>query len=268
MTPSDRRPGPESTLDDVRRRLVEAATTALLSSGIEIGLRQLKLSEAIAATGIARATAYRALAHDAREPQEELQQAVMLGLLARKAREESHNAAEQALAREFAQQRLNLESGDIADRTRALRAIIRVGCEASYDEASSSTERSILMSFYGSIASQGDAVSRDRQLALIEGERGVERLFTATYTKFASLFGYRLRDRYSIEQFATAVVGLIEGLAVRAGVSRHIAQIPRPTGPGGTIEEWTLFGVAFEGLFVAFFEPESSDSPVADLVAY
>ncbi|MEE9414804.1 MAG: hypothetical protein V3V01_05920 [Acidimicrobiales bacterium] len=268
MTPSDRRPGPESTLEDVRSRLIAAATQALLSSGIEIGLSQIKLSEAISATGIARATAYRALAHDEREPQDELQQAVMLGLLTRKAREESYDVAGIALQHEVAVQQHNVESSDVADRTRALRAFIRVGCEASYREVVSSRERSILMSFYGSIASQGDEVSPHRLSALRQGEQEVERLFVGIYANIAGRFGYSLRSDYTMEQFATAVVGLIEGLGVRAPVSPHLEDIARPTGPDGSIEQWTLFGVAFEGLFTAFFEPQSPESPAADLLAY
>ncbi len=44
--------------------------------------------------------------------------------------------------------------------------------------------------------------------------------------------------------------------------------IERPTAPGGTIEEWSLFAVSFEALFMGMCQPRNIETPFADLDRY
>ena len=57
-----RRPGPDSTLAEVRAALVEEGVEILARVGVDLGLDRIKLADVIAATGVGRSSAYRSLA--------------------------------------------------------------------------------------------------------------------------------------------------------------------------------------------------------------
>lgn len=261
-----RRPGPESKLNEAREHLVSAAIDALLAGGVEVGLGQVTLSAVIASTGIARATAYRSLADSELDPQEFLRRLVILRLLTRDSRGATHDAINAAVGHELEAQKDALDSADIADRTRAVRALIRVGCAASYHAVATSRERAILTAAYGALSSQAQDAPEWQRSALTEGEREIAKLFAELYTGLSQLLGFNLRPEYTIAQFSTAAASLVEGISMRATVSDETEGIMRPTGIDGAIEEWTLFAVSFEGLYRQFFQPASLDEPFADLV--
>ena len=50
---------------------------------------------------------------------------------------------------------------------------------------------------------------------------------------------------------------------MREGLSDELDGISRPSGPEGENEEWTLLGIAFDGMFRAFFEPDDPADPFA-----
>lgn len=266
MTTTDRRPGPESTLEDVRDLLVEAAVSDLRTRGIEIGLSHIKLSDAIVAAGVTRSTAYRSLADDTLSPQEVLRREVLRHVLSRDARDANLAVVQAAVASELERQQANLDSDHIGQRTAALRSVIRVGTEASYRTITSSTERSILSASYGALQSSG--VTDWRLEALADGEAKVSELFGSLYTDICERFRYRLRAGLELVQFGTAAAAAIEGVAMRHGLNDHLEDIQRATGPHGEIESWTLYGIMFEALFTVFFEPSEPDAPFADLRAH
>lgn len=267
-SPNDgpRRPGPESKLDDTREQLVEAAAASLLTRGVEIGLGQITLSAAIEATGISRASAYRSLADDDLDPQEFLRREVIVRVLNRDSRGATHRAIADAVAEVLEAEATALESADVGERTRAVRSLIRAGGAASYHAVAASTERAILIAAYGALSSQAEHAPQWQKSALADGEREIARLFSELYSGLSLLVGYELRSEYTLSQFATAAAGLVEGISMRAGVSNDTDGLVRPTGRGGAPEEWTLFAVAFEGLYCQFFRPASPDEPFADLV--
>jgi hypothetical protein len=60
------------------------------------------------------------------------------------------------------------------------------------------------------------------------------------------------------------VAALTEGCVLRNRVdSMQMSGIMRPTGPGGELQEWTLFGLALEALAEKFFEPDPTWVPPA-----
>jgi hypothetical protein len=267
-SPTGRRPGPESTLAQVREDLIEAALVQLLDSGVVIGLTPITLSAAIEATNSARATAYRSLADPARSPQDKLRLEALLRLLARRSRDENHERVSNAVGHLFEQQRALYHSADIADRTRLLRAMIRVGAGTSYRSVAASTERAILIAAYGASKSQGTHVDPAQLEQLTRGEQTVSEHFGDLYQAFADLFGYRLKPPFTIDQFATVVASLVEGMAMRSHVSEVLQPLYLATDEDGATEDWELFGIAFEGLFTTFWEPVSTSDPFADLLRY
>lgn len=261
------RPGPESTLADVRAQLIDAATDTLLRDGVDMGLGRIVLSDVIARAGVSRATAYRSLASDTLEPQEELRYEVLRRMLNRDSREANQEVITTAVAAELEHQAQNAASTDIALRTHAMRSLMRVGGAASYHNVVASRERAILVAAYGAERSQPTTDSW-KAAALTEGERGVQMMLNDTYSSLSKLFGYRLKPQYEMEQFSTAAASLVEGIAMRHGFNDNLDHIVRPTGPGGADEDWTLYAVGFEGLFLTFFEIISPEAPIADLANY
>ena len=70
--------------------------------------------------------------------------------------------------------------------------------------------------------------------------------------------------RLTVRQFTVSVGALIEGCALRHVGAEDLTLIERPTGPGGVIQEWTLFAVGLEALSHQFFELDPDWVPPAD----
>lgn len=248
-----KRPGPESTLGAVRDRLVSEAVVSLERLGVDVGLDHIKLADVINASGVGRSSAYRSLADDDHTPQEVLHREMLAQILQRHHRQTNLSIVTEVTLAELERQRENLDSGEIDRRERAIQALIRVGAEASYREVVSSVERSILIASYGALRSS--AVKDWRHEALVRGEQVLATLFGELYAGLSDIVGYRLRADLTMQQFSTAIAGLLEGLAMRQGVSQHLDRIERATGPNGELEAWTLFAIGFEGIYGVFFEP-------------
>lgn len=264
MSSAAPRPGPASTLDETRELLIETARRFLSETGVDIGLDHLRLADVIADSGAARATAYRSLAHPELDPQDMLRSAVLDRILERQSQHEHVAAIETAVTEVFALNEAALAGPDPADRTRALRALLRVGASVSFAMAAQSRERMILIAAHGAIASQPDALPHQHEV-LQRSERSLIDQFSEVYRAFATMFQLRLRSPLTMRQFATAGAALIEGAVLRAPFSDEFGPIERCTGVDGEPESWDLVGVAFEGLVRAFFEPIDAEAPFADL---
>jgi hypothetical protein len=78
--------------------------------------------------------------------------------------------------------------------------------------------------------------------------------FEEAYTGLADFFGLQLQEPLTVRQFAIAAESLAEGSALRHHVcAPDMEGILRPTGPGGELQTWTLFGVGLESLVNQFF---------------
>ena len=86
--------------------------------------------------------------------------------------------------------------------------------------------------------------------------------------RLAAHLGLRLRAPFTLRQFTVAVGALVEGCALRQIGADDLATIERATGPGGTVQTWTLFAVGLEALAREFFELDPDwvlpDEPIAD----
>jgi len=82
------------------------------------------------------------------------------------------------------------------------------------------------------------------------------------YSAMADLLGFRLRAPFSLRQFAVAADSLGQGYGLHERVDGSIAEeIELATGPGGRLQTWTLFAVAFECLVQRFFEIDPDWGP-------
>ena len=75
------------------------------------------------------------------------------------------------------------------------------------------------------------------------------------------LLGLRPRAPLTLRQFTVSTGALVEGCALRQVGAEDLDVIERPTGPGGSMQEWTLFAVGLEALATAFFEIDPDWDP-------
>lgn len=87
--------------------------------------------------------------------------------------------------------------------------------------------------------------------------RSVEE-FSILYTEVMQHYRYRLREDYTMTQFATAVAALGEGFALQALEGLDHDAVTR-IGPGERAQAWPLFGVAIVALVQEFFVRDDSD---------
>ncbi len=262
------KPGPESTLEDVRALLIQTGVDDLLEAGLGTGVERLKLADVIEAAGVSRATAYRSLFDEALNPQETMRRDVLKHVVGRSARQEQYNSTVAAATAEFTLQADALASSDVALRTQAMRSILLVAANSNFFEVAASRERAVLTAMSGALRSiPADQLPEERD-ALRSGEEGISHRFVEMYAVYSELFGYRLKSHYEPHHFSTAIASVIDGTVMRDGYSEFLADIKRPTGPDGADESWTLFAILFEATYLAFWEPKDAANPFCDLRNY
>ena len=77
------------------------------------------------------------------------------------------------------------------------------------------------------------------------------------------LLGLRPRDPLTLRQFTVSTGAFVEGCALRQVGAEDLDVIERPTGPGGTVQEWTFFAVGLEALALQYFELDPDWTPTA-----
>lgn len=248
-----RRPGPDSTLGDVRNALIEEGVAMLSEVGVDLGLDRIKLADVIASAGVGRSSAYRSLADPELSPQQVLHREIMGQILRSSTRQQNRTVVAAATSSELERQADNLASDDPKRRRYAVQSVIRVGAHASFTEITRSKSRIILTTAYGAFTSS-DSADWQRE-GLAASERLITENFSDMYITLSELAGYRLRDGMSVDRFAVIAAALVEGLAMRHAVSDQLGPVMRPTGLNGELEEWSAYGMAFQAIYDMWFEP-------------
>ena len=142
-----------------------------------------------------------------------------------------------------------------AGRLRGLTEAARVGGEASLRALVGSRNWSLWVGVWV-LAVTGPPSARGRKIrqALEEGYQITTDQWAELHGAMASHLGLRVRTPLTLRQFTVAVGALVEGCALRTGGDPGEAPILRPTGPGGSLQSWTLFGIGLEALAFQFFE--------------
>ena len=96
----------------------------------------------------------------------------------------------------------------------------------------------------------------DRRIrdALVEGYLRGSDLWMQMHGAVLPLLGLRPRAPLTLRQFTGSTGALVEGCALRQVGAEDLDVIERPTGPGGSMQEWTLFAIGLEALASEFFE--------------
>ncbi len=149
-------------------------------------------------------------------------------------------------------------------RLASLSELCRIGGAANIQALRQSDNWSLWIGVWA-LATAGERTEQKRRIqqALLEGYETVTEMYEETYQALLSLLGLRLRSPLTIRQFTVAVGALAEGCTLRNRVDVDMEGIALPTGPGGDVQQWTLFGLGLEALSLRFFEldPDWSRAP-------
>ncbi len=150
-----------------------------------------------------------------------------------------------------------------ASRQGALRELCRLVGELNADAVRQSDDWPLWIGVWALAASGQPLDYRKRiESALLEGFDDFTERIVDAYGAMAGILGFRLRRPFTLRQFAIAADSLGQGYGLRDRIDDSIPEsIELPTGPGGGVQQWTLFAVAFDGLVQRFFELDPDWEP-------
>lgn len=258
MTERSRGRPPKYAPDEVRLRLLDAGREALELHGPGCGLDPVTLDWAIADAEVPRGSAYRLWRHETLTPQRCFRVAVQLDVLRRVGMGAPSMANK--FKETFAEYEGYATSTDADDREWAFRTILRIVANHSFERLSSSRRWRVYQALRANVVAK--ATPREAAIdAVRQGERAQIDAYAALYEDIAELYGVRIREPFTMREFATCAFALNEGIATRVTKGFRRRNIPRPTGRRGEDENWTLFAVALEALTAHFFEPVGPVAP-------
>jgi hypothetical protein len=253
---------PKYAPEEVRHRLIEAGREALERHGPGCGLDPVTLDDAIADAAVPRGSAYRLWQEDSIPPQKVFRQAVQLEVLRGVGLGAPMAAAK--FKETYEQFSAYATSDDPEDRQFALRSVLRIVANHSYEMLVESRRWRIYRALRANVIAK--AVPQLRAInAVRRGEEAQLDAYVDLYTEIADTFGFRIREPFTIREFAAASFALNEGIAARVTNDFRDREIVRPTGRNGEPESWTLFAIGLEALSQQFFDEVSAhdESPVA-----
>ena len=146
--------------------------------------------------------------------------------------------------------------GTPASRSASMRELCRVAGQLNARALRESTDWPLLIGVWSlAVSGEGPDYRKRIEVALRKGYDAFTARVEAVYVTMTSFLGFRLREEFVLRDFVIAADSLGQGFGLRDRIDDSMMKpIFRATGPGGTEQEWTLFGAAFEGLVNQFFE--------------
>lgn len=150
-------------------------------------------------------------------------------------------------------------------RSASLREICRLAGQLNAQALRQSIDWPLMIGVWSLAVSGEHLEHRNKvEMALRTGYDAFTAQVEAAYATMSSFLGFRLREEFILRDFVIAADSLAQGFGLRDRIDDSMMKpIFRLTGPGGTEQEWTLFGVAFEGLVEKFFEFDPEWRPQA-----
>jgi hypothetical protein len=94
---------------------------------------------------------------------------------------------------------------------------------------------------------RGPAISRRHEHAV--------NAFAVVLDEVLGALGYQVKPDFTLTQLASSIYALSEGFALHDRFApEHVVTLERPSGPNGSMQDWTLFSVGVEALLVHFTE--------------
>ncbi len=253
MTTRPRGRPPKYPPAEVRSRLIDVAIDQLHQHGVRGGLEAVNLDDAITESGVPRGAAYKMWKTGEMSPQDAYRTAVVIEVLSMPA------TAGLPATREFAAEALAghadaLAGADQDTRKEIMRELMRTVGEFNFRNLDDSVNWKLYSALRTAALTRPDTPVEILDV-LRRGEDYLLSRYAELYQEISDVFQMRIKEPFTYTEFAAALYAVTEGLAGRLAQGYRRYGIPRTTGPGGSVQDWTLMAVAFEGLVDAFFEP-------------
>lgn len=243
------------TRQELRRLLLEAGAQVLLEEGLGTGAEHLTFKrvydklEAMAGVRITNASVIGRIW----DSQADFQTDVLCTF----ARESGSSALEETLAA-GASVLIGCDRSSVDMRRRAVVETLRVAAAAHVGAIFASDTWPSWVGVW-SVAMAGSESGHRSPLeeALVVGYEEVTRRYEEQYAAMLAYCGFRIRPPLTLGQLTASAGALAEGIALRERVNpASTREIDRPTGPDGSPQTWTLFGLALVALVEQFIEPD------------
>ncbi|WP_030915789.1 TetR/AcrR family transcriptional regulator [Streptosporangium amethystogenes] len=237
-------------------RIIDAAITRVRERGITVGLDGISLEEAIAASGVARATAYRHWPSRAGFLREVLVRVV------RDTRLEPEGTEEIDALRGFISAHRDGAATEAGRRTLVVEGL-RIAVEADFQRFATSREWRDYLALRATCSSLPDSDLRTvvtAELAAAEHSFVAQR--AAVYSRLPKLLGYRLTtplaDDAGFELMSQAMGALLMGFVVRASVNEESPSFQARAFGSSLESRWTSTTYALVAAMLSYLEPDPS----------
>jgi AcrR family transcriptional regulator len=233
-------------------RIVEAALARVHERGISVGLDGISLEEAIAASGVSRATAYRHW-----PSRVEFLRAVLIRVV-HDAHLEPEGTEELDTLRAFVDANRRLLRTETGRRTIVVEGL-RISVDADYRRLAASREWRDYLALTATCQGLPEGDLRSTVTAeLAAAERIFVRHRAEVYARLPKLLGYRLvaplADGHGFAVMSEAIGALMTGLVVRATADETSY---RARAFGSSMEsEWTSTSYALVAALLSYLEPD------------
>lgn len=232
---------------EVETALIAAGMELVKERGVEPGLGEVTLNEAIATSGVPRASAYRAFAHPQLSPQEAFRAELVSEYLASKPLLEAGNEAA-SLAERLAERCSEaMTSAEVAAQARELLADWRQEGQITASSAWPIVGPMWIMAGLGYPYGKqvGDAV-----------EEVVRETVEPDLRAFCQRLG--LRPRAGTDWYLLALMVFVAGAvsSLHESINPRLRNISRPVGPDDQAQAWSQSGLFIEGLLLTTLEPD------------
>lgn len=239
---------------DAGDRIVEAAVATLRGRGVTVALDGISLEEAIAASGVSRATAYR------RWPRRTEFLREVLVRVVRAARLTPEGPEELDVIRAVIEERRG-EFGTASGRRTVVVECLRIAAEADRRRLVGSREWRDYLALRATCAGLPAGELRDVLTAeLRDAERAFARHRAAVYARLSRLVGYRLAPPLAGEPgfavLAEAMGALMTGLVVHATGGEPASPFRARAFGSAAEAEWTVASYAIVAALVSYLEPD------------
>lgn len=235
-------------------RVVQAAIRRIHEQGVSVGLDGISLEDAIASSGVSRATAYRHWPSRA-----DFLQAVLVQIVRETHLEPEGSEEIDAILALFKDRRE--EAATDAGRRTIVVESLRVAMDADYRRLASSREWTDYLALRATCTSLPQGELREtitREIAA--AERGFVMHRALVYSRLPELMGYRLvpplMGQSGFEVMADAMGALMTGLVVRASVTPDTTAFRASAFGSSVAADWTRTSYALVAAFLSFLEPD------------
>lgn len=258
--PSPLRKRPRLSREEAREALLEAGRQLLFENGLDTGLGLVSLNDAVQASGVPRASAYRLFENDELDPQEAFRIELLISYIEQDPLDERRDAMLGVLDSALTL----LGSDDPVDLATGLREAIRLSFAGKLAPLADDPNWGVAGPSMA-ITAMNDWAPQQlvdaHRAGLLAHVRWQRPLLQAAI----SAAGLRLRPEFDWDAWGLLVAS---GPIAHSFLNRYfpdLNEIERPTGPDGELQVWGHAAMLAEGLARTTLEPDP-DAPVsADL---